>query len=264
MTPPPQGSAEGYRAAGRLTGRSALITGGDSGIGRAVAVMFAKEGADVAIGYLDEEADAQETKRLVEATGRRCLLLPGDVGDEDVCQEAIAATVRTFGGLDILVSNAAEQHPAEEVGGITAEQVERTFRTNVFAAFHLVRHGLAHLTRGASIIITSSVVAYRGSPHLVDYAATKGAQVAMIRSLALALAERGIRVNGVAPGPIWTPLIPATFPPDHVAKFGSDVPLGRPGQPDEVAPAFVYLASADASYVTGQTIHVNGGEVVNG
>ena len=264
MTPLPRTARASHPPFARLAGKAALITGGDSGIGRAVAVAFAREGADVAIVYLDEHADAHETRRQVEELGRHCLLLPGDIGRESFCRTAVARTVKAFGRLDILVNNAGEQHPQKKPGAITAAQVERTFRTNVFAAFHFVRHALPHLRTGASIIATTSVVAYRGSQELIDYAATKGALLAMTRSLSLALAARGIRVNAVAPGPIWTPLIASTFDPKKVSQFGSNTPLGRAGEPDEVAPAFVYLASEDASYVSGQCLHVNGGEVVNG
>lgn len=264
MTPQPQADAAHYQPAGKLIGKVALITGGDSGIGRAIAVAFAKEGADIAIAYLEEREDADETARLIAAAGRRCLLVRGDIGRERFCESVVTKTIRNLGRLDILVNNAAEQHPQEDVSKITAVQVARTFNTNIISAFHLLRYALPHLAKGSSIIMTSSVVAYRGSSHLVDYGATKAAQIGFARSLAMALAKRGIRVNAVAPGPIWTPLIPSTFPAKHVAKFGSDVPMGRAGQPDEVAPAFVYLASADSSYVTGQCIHVNGGEVING
>jgi len=264
MRPSPRAEAEDYQASGRLEGKVALITGGDSGIGRAVAIAFAKEGAHVAISYLDETKDAEKTKRLVEATGVRCLLIQGDIGKEALCQRLVEQTIKTFGQLDILINNAAEQHPLKDPGKISARQVEQTFRTNVFSAFHLVRHALPHLKKGACIINTASVVAYRGSPQLVDYSATKGALLAMTRSLAGALAERGIRVNAVAPGPIWTPLIVSTFDADQVAEFGSDTPMGRAGEPDEVAPAYVYLASSAGSYVSGQCLHVNGGEVVNG
>ncbi len=265
MTPAPHASGEGYRPADKLRGRVALITGGDSGIGRAVAVAFAKEGADIVITYLAEESDdATETQKLIEAAGVRCLSIPGDIGLESTAKTLIKRTIETFAQLDIVVHNAGEQHPQKDPQAISAEQVERTFNTNIIAAFHLLRHALPHLQRGASFITTSSVVAYRGSAELVDYGATKAALVGMTRSLALALAERGIRVNTVAPGPIWTPLIAATFPADKVSTFGSTVPMKRAGEPDEVAPAFVYLASEDGRYVSGQCIHVNGGEPVNG
>jgi NAD(P)-dependent dehydrogenase (short-subunit alcohol dehydrogenase family) len=250
--------------AGRLEGKVALITGGDSGIGRAVAVAFAQEGADVAIGYLNEHVDATETQGMVEATGRRCVLISGDVGEEAFCQRAVDQTVEEFGKLDILVNNAAEQHPQEELAGITAEQLERTFRTNIFSMFYLAKAALRHIGEGGSIINTSSVTAYRGSPHLLDYAATKGAIISFTRSLSKALAAKNIRVNAVAPGPVWTPLIASTFPPDKVKSFGSDTPLGRPAEPAEIAPSYVFLAASDSSYITGQVLHPNGGEVVNG
>lgn len=262
MQPRPIFIRDDYRGSGRLENRIALITGGDSGIGRAVAVHFAREGAHVAIVYLEEHRDAEETKRLVEAEGRRCLALAGDVSDEAFCYEVVNRTVQEFGGLDILVNNAAEQHPQAELKDITAEQLVATFRTNIFAYFFMAKAALDHLREGGAILNTTSVTAYRGSGHLLDYAATKGAIVAFTRSLALALAKRKIRVNGVAPGPIWTPLIPSTFPEERVEKFGSDVPLGRAGQPAEVAPAYVFLASADGSYMTGQTLHPNGGGFV--
>lgn len=264
MIPRPRYEGELYRPAGKLTGRVALITGGDSGIGRAVSVHFAKEGADVAIIYLEETDDAQKVKTRVESEGRRCLLLTGDLGDARFCRQAVTKTVAELGRLDVLVNNAAEQHQAQRLQDISDEQLERTFRTNVFGHFYLTKAALDHLERGASIINTTSITAFRGSPELIDYAATKGAILAFTRSLAMNLAEQGIRVNAVAPGPIWTPLIPASFDADKVAEFGGDQPLGRAGQPEEVAPAYVYLASDDSSYVTGQTIHVNGGEVVGG
>jgi NAD(P)-dependent dehydrogenase (short-subunit alcohol dehydrogenase family) len=263
MRPQPQAETREYRACGKLEGKVALITGGDSGIGRAVAIAYAKEGADVAIVYLNEHQDAQATRAQVEQEGRRCLVIAGDVGDEAVCQKAVQQTVDELGRLDILVNNAAEQHPQDSLEKITAEQLERTFRTNIFAYFYMARAALPHLEPGSSIINTTSVTAYRGSEHLIDYASTKGAIVAFTRSLALALAEKNIRVNGVAPGPVWTPLIPSTFPPDQVASFGSDTPLGRAGEPAEIAPSFVFLASGDGSYFTGQVLHPNGGEVVN-
>jgi NAD(P)-dependent dehydrogenase (short-subunit alcohol dehydrogenase family) len=264
MIPRPQAEGRAYRGSGKLRGKVALITGGDSGIGRAVAIAFAKEGADVAVAYLNEHGDAQETRALVEKEGRRCVAIAGDVGDEGFCQQAVQDTVRELGRLDILVNNAAEQHPQEDLEQITSEQLERTFRTNIFSYFYMTKAALRHLRDGSAVINTTSVTAYRGSAHLLDYAATKGAIVAFTRSLAKALVGRGIRVNGVAPGPIWTPLIPATFPAERVAAFGADVPMQRAGQPEEVAPSYVFLASDDASYMAGQILHPNGGEVVNG
>lgn len=264
MVPRPESEDVARRPSGKLVGRAALITGGDSGIGRAVAILFAAEGADVAIVYLDEHGDADETARRVEAAGRRCLKISGDVGDPEFCRGAIERTVDELGRLDVLVNNAAEQHPTEDFAQIPLEQVERTFRTNILAMFWLTRAALPHLASGSSIVNTTSVTAYRGHETLIDYASTKGAIVGLTRSLALHLAERGIRVNGVAPGPIWTPLIPASFPPEKVEAFGTDVPLGRAGQPEEVAPCFLFLASDDASYVTGQVLHPNGGEIING
>lgn len=263
MRPRPVSENGDYRPAGKLKDFVALITGGDSGIGRAVAIAFAKEGADVAIVYLNEHDDARATKERTEQLGRRCITLAGDVGDPNFCDDAVSLTIGEFGKLDILVNNAAEQHPQESLLDITPEQLERTFRTNIFAYFFMAREALKHLRDGGTIINTSSVTAYRGSDHLVDYAATKAAIVGFTRSLALSLADKGIRVNGVAPGPIWTPLIPATFDADEVAKFGSDVPMQRAGQPDEVAPSYVFLASSDSQYMTGQMLHPNGGEVVN-
>ncbi len=263
MTPKPVSARLEYKASDKLAGRKALITGGDSGIGRAVAIHFAKEGADVAVVYLNEHEDAEDTKRQVEEEGRACVLIAGDVGDEQFCRDAVERTVSELGGLDILVNNAAEQHPQPDITRISAYQLERTFRTNIFAQFYFVKAALPHLGEGSAIINTTSVTAYRGSPHLLDYASTKGAIVAFTRSLAESLAERKIRVNGVAPGPIWTPLIPSTFPKEKVASFGSDVPLKRPGEPAEVAPCYVFLASQDSSYMTGQVLHPNGGEIVN-
>jgi len=264
MNPRPEYRGEDYKAAGKLEGKTAIITGGDSGIGRSVAVLYAREGADVAILYLDQHQDADETRTVVEQYGRRCLTFAGDVADRDVCRKVIDETLAAFGRLDILVNNAAEQHPQEKLEDISEEQWEKTFRTNIFGMFQMTKAALPHLGKGASIINTTSVTAYKGSPQLLDYSATKGAITAFTRSLSMNLAERGIRVNGVAPGPIWTPLIPSTFDADEVAEFGSNTPMKRPGQPDEVAPAYVYLASSDAAYVSGQVIHVNGGTVVNG
>ena len=264
MTPRPQAEDQDYRGSGKLRGKVALITGGDSGIGRAVAIAFAKEGGDVAIVYLSEHGDAQETRGLVEKEGRRCVVIAGDVGNEAFCQQVVRDTMHELGRLDILVNNAAEQHPQDDLAMITSAQLERTFRTNIFSFFYMTKAALPYFREGSAIINTTSVTAYRGSAHLLDYAATKGAIVAFTRSLAKALVGRGIRVNGVAPGPIWTPLIPSTFPAERVATFGADVPMQRAGQPEEVAPSYVFLASDDASYMTGQILHPNGGEVVNG
>ena len=264
MTPQPRAEDRAYRGSGKLQGKVALITGGDSGIGRAVAIVYAKEGADVAISYLNEHTDAEETRRQVEAEGRRCVMLAGDIGDEAFCREAVERTVNELGGLDILVNNAAEQHPQDSIEQISAEQLERTFRTNIFAMFFLVKAALKHLKPGSAIVNTTSVTAYKGSPQLLDYSSTKGAIVAFTRSLSQALIEQGIRVNGVAPGPIWTPLIPSTFPEEKVASFGADVPMKRAGQPEEVANCYVFLASDDSSYIAGQILHPNGGTVVNG
>lgn len=264
MTPRPRYEGADYKAAGKLEGKVAIITGGDSGIGRSVAVLFAREGADVAILYKDQYQDAEQTQQAVEACGRHCLTFAGDVADADVCMKVVNDILETFGRLDIVVNNAGEQHPQKGLEDITEEQWERTFRTNIFGMFQLTKAALPHLKEGASIINTTSVTAYKGSPMLLDYSSTKGAITAFTRSLSMNLAERGIRVNAVAPGPIWTPLIASTFPPEKVEQFGAEVPMKRPGQPEEVAPAYVYLASNDASYVTGQVIHVNGGTVVNG
>jgi NAD(P)-dependent dehydrogenase (short-subunit alcohol dehydrogenase family) len=262
MKPRPRSQDPKHKGTGKLKGKVAIITGGDSGIGRAVAIAFAKEGADVACVYLNEHSDAEETKRLVEQHGRRCVPIPGDIGFESFCREAVARTVKELRRLD--VNNAAEQHPQESLEDIDGEQLERTFRTNVFGMFYVTKAALPHLKEGGTVINTTSVTAYNGNPQLLDYSSTKGAQVAFTRSLALQLAKRKIRVNGVAPGPIWTPLIPSTFPPDKVAEFGTDVPLGRVGQPEEVATCFVFLASDDSSYMTGQVLHPNGGKIVNG
>ncbi|WP_425617803.1 SDR family oxidoreductase [Anatilimnocola sp. NA78] len=264
MKPLPEVTRPAHAGSGKLQDQVAIITGGDSGIGRAVAVAFAKEGAHVAIVYLNEHDDAQETERLVREHGRDCLLIAGDLGREAFSSKVVAQTLKKFSRLDVLVNNAAEQHPQKSITDITAEQLERTFRTNIFAYFYLVKAALPHFEPGARIINTTSVTAYRGSPELLDYSATKGAIVTFTRSLAMQLVEQGIRVNGVAPGPIWTPLIPSTFHADKVKKFGSDVPMARAGEPSEVAPCFVFLAAEDSSYMTGQTLHPNGGEVVNG
>ncbi len=248
----------------KLQDKVAIITGADSGIGQAIAIAFAKEGATIVACYLKEHQDAKETKRLVEEQDRQCLLIAGDLGEEAFCKSVIKQTLTSFGKIDILINNAAEQHPQESIEAITEKQLEKTFRTNIFAYFFMVKAALKSLEKTKGIIInTTSVTAYRGSEHLLDYSATKGAIVAFTRSLALSLVSKGIRVNGVAPGPIWTPLIVSTFDPDKVAKFGSDVPMKRAGQPVEVAPCYVFLASADSSYITGQILHPNGGEIVN-
>ena len=264
MNPLPKAEEPAYRGSEKLKGKVALITGGDSGIGRAVAILFAKEGADVAVSYLNEHSDAEETKRLVEKEGRKCTLIAGDLGFEQPCEQAVRHTIQEFGLLDILVNNAAEQHPQESIRDISAEQLERTFRTNIFSMFFLTKAALPYLKEGAAIINTTSVTAYQGNPTLLDYSSTKGAIVAFTRALSQSLVEKGIRVNAVAPGPVWTPLIPSTFPPEKVATFGSDVPMKRAGQPDEVARCFLFLASDDSSYLSGQVLHPNGGTVVNG
>ena len=264
MRPQPGSGAHHYTGCGKLREKVALITGGDSGIGRAVAVLFANEGADIAFVYFNEHRDAREIKRLVEAQGRKCLFLAGDVGREKFCRNAVQKAAREFGKIDILVNNAAEQHPQESITKITEKQLERTFRTNIFSMFFMTKAALRHFKDGGNIINTASVTAYQGSPQLLDYSSTKGAIVAFTRSLSQALADKKIRVNAVAPGPIWTPLIPSTFPPNEVATFGSDTPLGRAGEPEEVATCFVFLASEDSSYITGQVLHPNGGRVVNG
>lgn len=260
MTPHPIENRPEYKGSGKLKGKTALITGGDSGIGRAVSIAFAKEGANVAIVYLNEQQDAEETKSKVEQEGVRCLLIPGDVGDESFCRDAVSMTVQELGGLDILVNNAAEQHPQEGIENISAEQLEKTFRTNIFSMFYMTKAALPHFKQGSAIVNTASITAYEGNPQLIDYSSTKGAIVSFTRAMARSLVKKGIRVNGVAPGPIWTPLIPSTFSAEKVEKFGTSTPMGRPGQPAELAPSYVLLASDDSSYTTGQILHINGGQ----
>ncbi|MEN1925907.1 glucose 1-dehydrogenase [Luteimonas qiangzhengi] len=259
MRPEPESIRDSYRGSGRLDGKVALITGGDSGIGRSVALHFAREGARVAFGYLDEAEDAEETARLLREEGAECLALAGDVGDPAVCRRLVKEVLDKFGRLDILVNNAGEQHTVEEPEELDSDQVERTFRTNVFSFIHASTAAIPHLEDGGCIINTGSVTGARGHEKLIDYASTKGAIHALTFSLAQSLAERGIRVNAVAPGPVWTPLIPASFSAEEVAAFGANTLLKRAGQPSELGPAYVFLASEEASFITGQIIHINGG-----
>lgn len=262
MHPEPEIIRDTYRGSEKLKGKKALITGGDSGIGRSVAVHFAREGADVAIVYLEENEDAAKTRKMVEGEGHQCLVIAGDIKDKAFCKKLVEKTIDEFGKLDILVNNAAVQFPQDNIEDIKEEEFEETFETNIKAMIRITKAVVPHLKKGGRIINTASVTAYRGSSHLLDYSSTKGAIVSFTRSLSKNLAPRGITVNGTAPGPIWTPLIPSTF--DSVSDFGKDTPLGRAGQPSEVGPAYVFLASEDASYITGQIIHINGGEVVGG
>jgi len=264
MNPQPRSHMKDYKAAGKLKGKTALISGGDSGIGRAVAIGFAKEGADVAFIYLDEDKDAEETVKYIEAEGRKALAIKGDIAKKDFCTEAVEKTVKELGGLDILVNNAAEQHVVENLEDISEEQLRRTFDTNFFGLVFLSQAAMKEFKDGGCIINTASITAYRGKAVLMDYASTKGAIVGFTRSLASNLAKKNVRVNAVAPGPIWTPLIPASFSAEEVKEFGQGSPMGRAGQPDEVAPAYIFLASDDASYITGQTIHPNGGTIIGG
>jgi NAD(P)-dependent dehydrogenase (short-subunit alcohol dehydrogenase family) len=264
MHPQPESENPAYISAGKFKNKVVIITGGDSGIGKATAILFAKEGASVAVNYLTADEDAQKTKKRVEELGKKCLLLKGDVGNKQFCEEAVQKTIKEFGKIDILINNAGEQHPKESIEDISEEQLQSTFQTNIFSMFFMTQATLPHLGKGSTIINTASVTAYKGKKQLLDYSSTKGAIVSFSRSLAQNLAEQQIRVNTVAPGPIWTPLIPSTFQPEEVEKFGTDTPLGRAGQPYEVAACFIFLASDDASYITGQTLHVNGGTIVNG
>jgi NAD(P)-dependent dehydrogenase (short-subunit alcohol dehydrogenase family) len=250
-----------YPGSCRLQDKVAIVTGGDSGIGRAVAALFAREGADVAIFYLNEHDDAAETKRIVEAEGRRAIAVPGDLGSKEFCQRAVSQVVDTFGRLDILINNAGEQHPDEDIQDITEEQLRRTFQTNIYSMFFLTQAAMPHLKEGAAIVNCTSETMYKGAPMLLDYSATKGAITAFTRSLAKNLVEKGIRVNAVAPGPIWTPLNPfGGQPAEKIPEFGKSTPMKRPGQPNEVAPSFLFLACEDASYMTGQVLHPDGGD----
>ena len=262
MHPEPEIIRDNYKGSEKLKGKVALITGGDSGIGRSVAVHFAREGADIAIVYYKENKDAKKTQELIVKEGQKCLLIHKDLKEEKNCKDSVQGCIDEYGQLNILVNNAAMQFPKDSIEQITKKQLEKTFKTNIFPYFYMAEAVLEHLSAGDVIINTGSVTAYRGSEHLVDYASTKGAITSFTRSLSAQLAKKKIRVNGVAPGPIWTPLIVSTF--DDVTDFGQDTPMGRAGQPSEVGPAYVYLASEDSSYVTGQFIHVNGGEIIGG
>lgn len=264
MNPAPEFIKPGYKGSDKLKGKVVVISGGDSGIGRATAVLAAREGADVGILYLNESEDARETERLVKKEGRKCMIVAGDIGSPDFCKKAIRQVEKELGRITTLINNAAEQHPKADFTDISPEQLERTFKTNIFSYFYLAQAAVPTFEEGDTIVNITSVTAYRGSEALVDYSSSKGAITAFTRSLSLQLASKKIRVNGVAPGPIWTPLIPSTFSEKKVSTFGDDTPLGRPGQPSEVAPCCIFLASDDSSYMTGQILHPNGGEVING
>ncbi len=263
MSPRPDTKNE-YPGSERLKGKVALITGGDSGIGRAVAILFAKEGADISIAYLNEHRDAKQTMAMVQETGQECIVIPGDLSKEENCKRAVEKTIKHFNRIDVLVNNAALHWESKNLEDISSAQLVKTFANNFFSYFWVTQAALPHMGEGSCIINTSSVTAYRGSPSLIDYASTKGAIVSFTRSLASNLVKRRIRVNGVAPGPIWTPLIASTFKPEKVAVFGSDVPMERAGEPSEVAPCYLFLACDDSSYITGQVLHPNGGEIING
>lgn len=264
MKPRPKVNDIGYQGSNKLRHKVAIITGGDSGIGHSVAIFFAKEGADIVITYLNEHQDARRVKQQVEEFGSKCLLIAGDIGKESFCKKVAEKTMREFGKIDILVNNSAEQHPQKSILDISEKQLVHTFRTNIFSYFFMIKAALIHMKKGATIINTTSVTAYKGSDHLIDYSATKGGIIALTRSLAMSLVKKGIRVNGVAPGPVWTPLIPASFSQKHIKEFGENVPMSRAGQPEEIAPCYVFLASDDSSYMSGQILHPNGGVIVNG
>lgn len=263
MEPQPDYGEESYRGSGKLQGKTAIITGGDSGIGRAVALAFAREGADVLISYLDEHSDAEKTVRIVEKEGRRCITVAGDIGDEEHCKKIVERAVQEFGKLDILVNNAAYQDVIESIEDVTEEMLLHTYRANIFAMFYFCKAALPHMQPGSTIINTTSIQAYQPSPTLLPYSTTKGAILTFTKGLSEEMIEHGIRVNAVAPGPVWTPLIPSSFEPDKVAEFGKTTPMGRPGQPAELAPVYVFLASKDSTYITGECIGVTGGKVLS-
>jgi NAD(P)-dependent dehydrogenase (short-subunit alcohol dehydrogenase family) len=264
MEPRPKYEDSSYQGSNKLKAKTAIITGGDSGIGRAVALHFAKEGANVVIAYLKERKDATKTKELVEKEGKGCLLLQGDVSDPAFCKSVVEHAHKKFSSIDILVNNAGVQFPQEKFEDISVHQLQKTFATNIFSFFYMTKYCLRYMKEGAVIINTASITAYKGHPILIDYSSTKGAIVTFTRSLSAALVDKGIRVNAVAPGPVWTPLIPSSFKASDVATFGTDTPMGRAGQPEEIAPCYVFLASDDSSYITGQVLHPNGGQIVNG